>query len=150
MTEELFWTVVAVSASVVGGAAVVIAWSIRQLAADGRRAAQDGDQLLSVLREELPTTLEALEAAAHSLERLAAESHARIELADRLADEGEATMNAVRELAGSINEIMRGPADTVTGVRRSARMVGQGIAHGAGRIRKVIVRDEADDIDDAG
>ena len=47
-------------------------------------------------------------------------------------------MVAVRELSSSVNEIVRGPADTVTGVKRSARMVGDGIASGADRLRRAI------------
>jgi hypothetical protein len=59
-----------------------------------------------------------------------------------LAAEAETTMVAVRELSGSVNEIVRGPADTVTGVKRSARMVGGGIASGADRLRRVITGDQ--------
>ena len=82
-----------------------------------------------MLRVELPATLKALERASDSLEQLAGESAGRLVTLDALATEGEATMVAVRELAGSLNEIMRGPADTVSGVRRSARMMGDGLVH---------------------
>ena len=79
-----------------------------------------------------------------SLDQLAGESAARLLILDQLADEAEATMVAVRDLSASVNEIVRGPADTVTGVKRSVSMVGGGIASGADRLRRVITGDHED------
>jgi hypothetical protein len=97
---------------------------------------------MAVLQEELPSTITSLERTAASLDQLAGEGAARLVIADRLAEEAELTMTAVRDLSRSVHEIVRGPAETVTGVKRSARMVGDGIASGAGRIRRRITGDQ--------
>ena len=145
MSQDTLWLIVALAAIIVAGSAAVIAWATWRLAADARLTAREGQQLSAVLRVELPATLKALERASDSLEQLAGESAGRLVTLDALAVEGEATMVAVRELAGSLNEIMRGPADTVSGVRRSARMMGDGLVHGADRLRRAIVRDEGEE-----
>ncbi len=138
MQQEMFWLVVAVSAVVVAVSVATIAWALVRLAREAGRTADEGQGLLQVLREELPPTLAALERAAASLDQLSGESAARLLTLDQLAVEAETTMVAVRELSSSVNEIVRGPADTVTGVKRSARMVGDGIASGADRLRRAI------------
>jgi len=145
MSVDMLWLIVAVAAIVVATSAAVIAWATWRLAGDARVTAREGQHLSAVLRVELPATLSALERAADSLEQLAGESAGRLVKVDALAQEGEATMIAVRELAASLNEITRGPADTVLGVRRSARMMGEGLAHGADRLRRVIVREDGSD-----
>lgn len=140
MTVELLWLVAAAALIVIAVSVAVSASAVVRLAADTARAARSGDVLVNALQEELPRTLASLERAATALEQLSAEGGARLVTADRLAEEGEATMVAVRELARSINDITRGPADTVKGVGKSARMMGEGLAHGADRIRRVITR----------
>ena len=107
-----------------------IAWASVRLAQDARRTADETNGLVTVLREEVPPTLVALQRASDSLDQLAGESASRLLILDQLADEAEATMVAVRDLSASVHEIVRGPAETVTGVKRSARMVGDGIASG--------------------
>jgi hypothetical protein len=82
---------------------------------------------------------------ARQLDELAGESTQRMALLEQLAAEGSETMVAVRELSTSVNEILRGPADTVTGVRRSAKMVGSGIASGADRLRRAITGETGPD-----
>jgi hypothetical protein len=144
LSTDTLWLIVALAAIVVASCAVVIAWATWRMAAEARLAAREGQQLSTVLRVELPATLKALERASDSLEQLAAESAGRLVTVDALAVESEATMVAVRELASSLNEIMRGPAGTVSGVRRSARMMGDGLAHGADRLRRAMVRDEGE------
>ena len=141
MQQDTFWLVVAISAVVIAVSIAVIAWALARLAAEAGRAADETHGLVQLMREELPLTLEVLQRASTSLEQLAGESAARLLTVDRLADEAEATMVAVRELSGSVNEIVRGPADTVTGVKRSVSMVGGGIASGADRLRRVITGD---------
>jgi uncharacterized protein YoxC len=141
MQQDMFWLVVAVSVIVIAVSIAVIAWSLARLAAEAGRTADETHGLVQALREELPQTLDALQRASASLEQLAGESAARLVTVDQLAVEAEATMVAVRELSGSVNDIVRGPADTVTGVKRSVSMVGGGIASGADRLRRVITGD---------
>ena len=145
MTIELLWLVIALGVVVIATSVVVIAVALWRLAADARQAAVRADGLLAMLDTELPPTLAALRATAAELDALARGSTSRLEVIERLADEGQETMIAVRELSASINEIVRGPADTVNGVRRSARMVGSGISQGADRLRRAITGDETRD-----
>ena len=144
MQQDTFWLVVAVSAIVIATSIAVIAWALARLAAEAGRTADETHGLVQLLREELPQTLDVLQRASVSLEQLAGESAARLLTVDHLAEEAEATMLAVRELSGSVNEIVRGPAETVTGVKRSVSMVGGGIASGADRLRRVITGDHED------
>ncbi len=138
MTVELLWAVIAAAAVVISLSFGLIAWAVVQLAHEAARATRSGELLVATLRDELPETLAALERAAASLEQLAGGGGPRLVTLDEFAHEGQATMVAVRELAASLNDITRGPADTVKGVGKSARMMGEGIAHGADRIRRVI------------
>lgn len=136
MQEETLWLVLAGAAIVVAASFAVIAWALVRLANESRRTATDANVLIKMVQEELPPTLVALQRTADSLDRLAAEGAERLAIADRLADEADATMAAVRDLSRSVHEIVRGPADTVTGVKRSARMVGDTVASGADKLRR--------------
>lgn len=136
MQEDTFWLVLAAAAIVIAASFVVMAWALVRIAGETRQTSQVGRQLMAVLQEELPSTIAALERTATSLDQLAGEGAARLVTADRLAEEAELTMASVRDLSRSVHEIVRGPAETVTGVKRSARMVGDGIASGADRIRR--------------
>ena len=138
MQQDTLWLVVAVAAVVVAISFAVMAWALWRLAGESRQTAKAGRELMAVLQEELPATITTLERTAASLDQLAGEGAARLVIADRLAEEAGLTMAAVRDLSRSVHEIVRGPADTVTGVKRSARMVGDGIASGADRIRRRI------------
>ncbi len=142
MQQDMFWLVAAVSMVVIAVSVAVIAWALVRLAAEAGRTADETNGLVKVLREEIPPTLAAIERAAASVDQLAGEGAGTLATLDTLATEAETTMTAVRELSGSVNEIVRGPADTVTGVKRSARMVGGGIASGADRLRRVITGDQ--------
>ena len=144
MQQDVFWLVLAISAVVIAISVAVIAWALARLAAEAGRTADETQGLVQVLREDLPLTLDALQRASGSLEQLAGESAARLLIVDHLAEEAEATMVAVRELSGSANDLVRGPADTVTGVKRSVSMVGGGIASGADRLRRVITGEHED------
>jgi hypothetical protein len=145
MQEDTFWLVVAAAAIVVAASFVAMAWALVRLAGDTRQTAQAGRQLMTLLQEELPVTIESLQRTATSLDQLAGEGAARLIIADRLADEAQLTMTSVRDLSRSVHEIVRGPAETVTGVKRSARMVGGGIASGADRIRRRLTGDATDE-----
>ena len=144
MQQDTFWLVVAIAAIVIAVSVAVIAWALARLAAEAGRAADETHGLVQVLREELPQTLDALQRASASLEQLAGESAARLVTVDQLAEEATATMVAVRDLSASVNDIVRGPADTVTGVKRSVSMVGGGIVSGADRLRRVITGEHED------
>jgi uncharacterized protein YoxC len=141
MQQETFWLVLAVAAVVVAISFAVMALALWRLAGESRRTATAGRELMAVLQEELPATIRSLERTATSLDQLAGEGAARLVIADRLAEEAELTMTSVRDLSRSVHEIVRGPADTVTGVKRSARMVTDSVASGADRIRRRITGD---------
>ena len=143
MSIELLWLVIAVGTIVVAASVVAIAVALWRLAADARVTTARADRVLAMLDTELPPTLAALRTSAAQLDALAGETAGRLVVLERLAGEGEETMAAVRELSRSVNDILRGPADTVSGVRRSARMVGTGISVGADRLRRAITGDEA-------
>ena len=145
MSVELLWLVIAACAVVITASVVAITLALWRLAADARTTAARTDSLLVLLDAELPPTLAAIRSTARQLDELAGESTQRIALLEQLAAEGSETMVAVRELSSSVNEILRGPADTVTGVRRSARMVGSGIASGADRLRRAIAGETGPD-----
>lgn len=144
MTQDLFWLVVAVSVVVIAISFAAIAWSTVRLSREAARTADEAHVLVEALRTDVPLTLAALQRTSESLDQLAGESAARLIVIDQLAIEAEATMIAVRELSASVNEIVRGPADTVTGVKKSARMVGGGIASGADKLRRVITGEHED------
>jgi hypothetical protein len=145
MSVELLSLVIAGCAIVITASVVAISIALWRLAADARTTAARTDSLLELLDAELPPTLAAVRSTARQLDELAGESTQRIALLEQLAAEGSETMIAVRELSSSVNEILRGPADTVTGVRRSARMVGSGIASGADRLRRAIAGETGPD-----
>lgn len=138
MQQETLWLVLGVAAVVIAASFVAMAWALLRIATETRHTSQVGRTLMVLLQEELPSTIAALERTATSLDQLAGEGAARLVTADRLAEEAELTMASVRDLSRSVHEIVRGPAETVTGVKRSARMVGDTIASGAGRVRRVI------------
>jgi hypothetical protein len=145
MTDEQLTLVVAVSVVVIAGSFAVIAWSAWRLTTDARRTARATEDLVTMLNRELPPTLTAMQLISTSLDQLAEEGGRQLATVDRVATEAEQTMAAVRELSTTVNSIMRGPAETVTGVRKSAKMVGDGIASGADRLRRVITRSEEED-----
>jgi uncharacterized protein YoxC len=145
MSVELLWLVIAIAAVVVAIAAVAIAVALWRVAEDARQAARETRALVGTLETELPPTLDALRTAADELHVLATASTERLEVVERTAEEAGATMAAIREVSGSVNEILRGPADTVLGVRRSARMVGGTLASGADRLRRALTGDPARD-----
>lgn len=142
MQQDTFWLTVALATVTVAISFVVITWAVVRTAGEARETARASRQLMALLQEELPATIDALERTAASLDQLAGEGAARLVTADRLADEAELTMASVRDLSRSVHEIVRGPADTVTGVKRSARMVGDTIATGADKVRRRISGDQ--------
>lgn len=145
MQQETFWLVVAVAAVVFAISFVVIAWAMVRMAGEARETARVGRELMVLLQQELPATIETLERTSASLDQLAGEGAARLVTADRLAEEAELTMASVRDLSRSVHEIVRGPADTVTGVKRSARMVGDTLATGADKVRRRLSGDQGED-----
>jgi uncharacterized protein YoxC len=146
MQQETLWLVLGVAAVVVAVSFAVMAWALVRVAGEARETARTGRQLMGLLQEELPATIKSLERTAASLDQLAGEGAARLVIADRLADEAGLTMTAVRDLSRSVHEIVRGPAETVTGVKRSARMVTDSVASGADRIRRRIAGDSEDQL----
>ncbi len=144
MQEQTLWLVVAIAVVVIALSVAAAAWALVRLARAAEHATTETRALIGVLQQELPETLAVLQRTSDSLDQLAGESAARLVTMDALANEATLTMASVRDLSGSVHEIVRGPADTVTGVKRSARMVGDGIASGADRLRRVITGDQVD------
>lgn len=142
---DLLSIVIAISVVVMAVSAAAIAIALWRLSAEARTTTASADRVLTMLDRELPATLAAIRSTTKELDALAGESASRLLLLERLAEEGEQTMVAVRELSASVNEILRGPADTVSGVRRSARAVGTGITQGADRLRRAITGGETAD-----
>jgi len=142
MQQETLWLVLAVAALVIAASFVAMAWAVVRIASETRQTSQTGRALIVLLQDELPSTIAVLERTATSLDQLAGESAARLVTADRLAEEAELTMASVRDLSHSVHEIVRGPAETVTGVKRSARMVSDSVASGADRIRRRITGEQ--------
>jgi uncharacterized protein YoxC len=145
MQQDTFWLVLAIAAVVVAISFVAMAWALVRVAGETRQTASVGRELMALLQRELPATIETLERTAASLDQLAGEGAARLVTADKLAEEAELTMASVRDLSSSVHEIVRGPADTVTGVKRSARMVGDTLASGADKVRRRLTGDQEDD-----
>jgi uncharacterized protein YoxC len=137
-TQDLALIVIAISAGVVAVAFVLIALSVRDLGRDARRLAQHSEALITALEKELPPTIQQVRDVGASVAQLSSAAEPRLERLDRLSDEAEATLIAVREVSSTLNGLVRGPADTVSGVKRSVRVVGEGIASGADRLRKAV------------
>jgi uncharacterized protein YoxC len=149
MTQETLWLILAIAAIVIAVSFAVMAWALWQVAMDARRTSRSTEALVATLSEEVPPTLKAVERATRSLDTLAGEGSAQVAAVERVATEAQATLVAVRELSATVNEIMRGPADTVIGVRKSARAVGTGLATGADRIRRAILREDEEEPTDS-
>lgn len=136
MTQETMWLVLASAATVMAVALALIALTVIAVARDARR-------LLRHLEAELEPTLGQARATAVSVERIMAEMPRRLDRLDRLADEAEDTLTAVRAAAESAQSIVGGPAEVVEGARRTAESVGRGILTGADRLRRRMSGDEA-------
>jgi uncharacterized protein YoxC len=141
MTIETLWAILAVSAVVIAVALAIVALVALLVARDARRTLRSLDAELA------PTLRQARETTA-SMGRLATDLQARIERLDRLADETEATLVAVRGAADSAQTFVRGPADVVEGARRTAESVGRGILTGADRLRRRMAGDDDGDRDE--
>ena len=148
-TQDLALIVIAISALVVAVAFVLIAVAVRSLGHDARGLTEHSKSLLAVLERDLPPAIEQLRELEVSVQQLTTAATPRLERLDRLADEAEATLVAVREVSTTLNGLVRGPADTVSSVKRSVRSVGEGVFSGADRIRRAISRDDAAEEDDA-
>jgi uncharacterized protein YoxC len=144
-TQDLAMVVIAISAAVVAVAFVLIAVSVYGLSHDARELGQRSDALIAALERELPPTIAQARELSASAAQLASAAQPRLDRLDSLADEAEATLIAVREVAATLNGLVRGPADTVSGVKRSVRVVGEGVASGANRIRRAIAREGEED-----
>ena len=126
MNVETLWAILAVAAVIVAAALGVMAVVLLLLARDLRRLTRQAH------------------ATAAELERTVALVPARLERLDRLADEAEETLIALRSTIAAADSIVRGPADVVEGAKRTAENVGKGIVSGAGRLRRRIAgQDEA-------
>lgn len=138
-TQDIAFVVIAISAAVVAVSLVATVFIVRGLSADTRALARRSEQLVAMLERELPPTIEAVNELSASVEKLSNDVQPRLKRLDKLADEAEKTLVAVRGLSAAVNDIVRGPASTVSGVKKSARVVGEGLASGADRLRRAIV-----------
>ena len=136
MTIEVVWLVVSISIAVVAVSALIAALSLRALARDARSLARSSEQLVTVVQEELPPTLRQLRDLAVEMEQLTHDLGPRLERTDRLVDEVEDTLGALRGTLVAAEGIIRGPLDAVDRARQTVRTVGEGIAVGADRLRR--------------
>jgi uncharacterized protein YoxC len=136
MTIEVVWLVVSVSIAVIAVSALIAALSLRGLARDARSLARSSERLVTMVQEELPPTLGQLRDLTVEMERLAHDLGPRLERTDRLVDEVEDTLGALRGTLVAAETIIRGPLDAVDRARQTVRSVGEGIAVGADRLRR--------------
>ncbi len=135
MTAETFNLIAAICLVVLTAAVVGIAWAVLRAASRARR-------LMAELQEEVPRTLRQASATAASVESLTADLAARVERLDRLADEAEETLVALRGTIAAADSIVRGPADVMDGAKRTAESMGKGLLSGADRLRRRIAGED--------
>ena len=135
---EAVWLVIGISIAVIAIAVLVAALSLRALARDARSLAQSSERLVRVIHDELPPTLGQLRDLTVELEQLTHDLGPRLERIDRLVDEVEDTLGALRGTLVAAEGIIRGPLDAVDRARQTVRSVGEGIAVGADRLRRVV------------
>ncbi len=135
MNDETFHLIAAICLVILAAAGAITAWAVIRTGAEARR-------LMSTVQAELPQTFEQARATAASVESLTAELALRVERLDRLADEAEETLLALRSTISAADSIVRGPADAMDGAKRTAESVGKGLLSGADRLRRKIAGDE--------
>jgi uncharacterized protein YoxC len=135
MNDETFHLIAAICLVVLAVAAAAVAWAAIRGAGDARR-------LMAALQAEIPQTLQQGRATAAAAEALTADLRPRVERLDRLADEAEDTMIALRATIAAADSIVRGPADVMDGAKRTAESVGKGLLSGADRLRRKIAGED--------
>lgn len=135
MNEETFRLIAAICLVVLALAAAVVAWAVLRTARDARR-------LMAGLQAELPQTLQQARGTAAAVESLTSDLRPRVERLDRLADEAEETLIALRATIAAADSIVRGPADVMDGAKRTAENVGKGLLSGADRLRRKVAGDD--------
>ena len=135
MNDEAFHLIAAICLVVLAVAAAAVAWAVIRGASDARR-------LMAALQAEIPQTLQQGRATAAAVEALTADLRPRVERLDRLADEAEDTMIALRATIAAADSIVRGPADVMDGAKRTAESVGKGLLSGADRLRRKIAGED--------
>ncbi|MBA3850947.1 MAG: DUF948 domain-containing protein [Chloroflexi bacterium] len=135
MTAETFNLIAAICLVVLTAAVLGIAWAVIRSGAEARR-------LMAELHEEVPRTLRQASATAASVESLTADLASRVERLDRLADEAEETLVALRATIAAADSIVRGPADVMDGAKRTAESMGKGLLSGADRLRRRIAGED--------
>lgn len=142
MTTEELMLVVAVAAVlalvVVAAAAVVLVVALRRLIEDVRAVTGVARDNLRLVEESLPPTLNDLRSASANVSRLSTELEPRLERADALLDESEATLLSLRATVEAAEEMVRGPAAAVDRARRTVRAAGDGLVRGADRLRRSV------------
>jgi uncharacterized protein YoxC len=134
MTAETFNLIAAICLVVLALAVVGIAWSVIRTGTEARR-------LMTTLQTELPQTLQQARVTAASVESLTTELAPRLARLDRLVDEAEETLVALRATIAVADSIVRGPADVMDGAKRTAESVGKGLLSGADRLRRRMVHE---------
>ena len=136
MPADLVGAVATAALVVVALAVVLAAIAIFGLARDARRLTTRAERLLGTVDSELPPTLAQLRRLTANLEQLSTELQPRLRRVDRLTDEAEATLAALRSSVEATEEVVRLPRTAVARVQRTIREVGEGLSDQAERVRR--------------
>ena len=136
MPADLVGAVATAALVVVALAVVLAAIAIFGLGRDARRLTTRAERLLGTVDSELPPTLAQLRRLTANLEQLSTELQPRLRRVDRLTDEAEATLAALRSSVEATEEVVRLPRTAVARVQRTIREVGEGLSDQAERVRR--------------
>ena len=142
MTPETVNLIIAIVAAValvvIALSALIAAGALWLSARDVRRVARSLDDVLVVMRTELPATIHDARQASSNLARLTEGLESRLERVDSLLDEADASLQSLRATIEAAEDIVRGPAAAVDRARRTVSAAGKGIARGADRLRRSV------------
>lgn len=142
MTPETVNLIIAIVAAValvvIALSALIAAGALWLSARDVRRVARSLDEVLVVMRTELPATIHDARQASSNLARLTEGLESRLERVDSLLDEADASLQSLRATIEAAEDIVRGPAAAVDRARRTVSAAGKGIARGADRLRRSV------------
>ena len=119
-------------------AALIVAIALWRVTRDVRRVTRSLDELIGIVRDDLPPALAELRTTSASLSRVATGLEPRLQRVDALLDEADATAVSLRATAEAAEDIVRGPAAAMERAKRGVSAVGEGLARGADRLRRSV------------